>query len=206
MDLDDQIDCFVFDFGGTLSSAPYFLVVPEQCSNWRALFDQYVFGDGDLFDRWMTGQVSARDIAEMMAGHTQMAVSDVLLWMEKGLRDLPLNRAVDQLAIAAKKRGKKTILVTGNIDLFSTVVVPDLKLEDKFDVIVNSADYGELRKRVTWPIAFEKVGGSVGYNNSFLIEDSFSNVELFRKLGGVAYHYRSDEGLLVWLDDVGFVL
>lgn len=206
MSLDDHIECFVFDFGGTLSSAPYFLAVPEQCPNWRVLFDQYVFGNGDLFDRWMDGQMSAREIAEMMAEHTEMAVADVLMWMEKGLRDLPLNEAVDQLAVVAKKRGKKTVLVTGNIDLFSTVVVSDLNLEDKFDVIVNSADYGELRKDVTWPIAFEKVGGSIGYENSLLIEDSLFNVELFRKLGGVAHHYESDEGLLDWLGEADFEL
>ena len=202
----DHIDCFVFDFGGTYSSAPYFWVGPEVCADWRVLFERYVFEDRDIFDGWMDGRLGARDVAKMMAGYVQMDVGDVLMWMEKGLRDLSCNEAVVRLAKTVKKLGKKTVLVTANIDLFSSVIVPDLGLENCFDVIVNSADYGDLDKAVLWPIAFDRVGGDVGYAQSFLIEDAPHQVALFRQLGGMAHHYESDEGLLQWLGQVGFVI
>ena len=50
-----------------------------------------------------------------------------------------------------------------------------------------------------WPIAFAQLGPGYSYANSLLIEDSMSNVEQFRALGGVAYHYTSDRELMGWL-------
>ena len=62
-------------------------------------------------------------------------------------------------------------------------------LDEKFDVIINSSDYGEIDKRALWPIAFEALGDDIHYGNSLLIEDGSKEPELFRGCGGFAYEY-----------------
>jgi hypothetical protein len=72
-------------------------------------------------------------------------------------------------------------------------------LADVFDVIVNSADYGEVDKRKLWPVAFERLGLEIGYTNSLLIEDGEVEPAWFRAAGGMAYQYVGEDGLRGWL-------
>ncbi len=203
MDL-EEIKCFVFDFGGTLSSHPYFYVCPPNCPDWFELFQKHVFSeDSPTFDQWMEGKVSAEDVAAMMAPVTRLPCHEVLEYMKKGLRNLSQNDAVRSLAIAAREMGKRTALVTGNIDLFDSVVVPDLDLESLFDVIVNSSRSGELRKLHLWDEAFKILGGGITYETSLLIEDSSKNVNMFRDQGGFGHHYLDDQKLNSYLKKVG---
>ena len=96
----------------------------------------------------------------------------------------------------------KDRLVTGNMEVFTQIVVPSHHLDQMFNAIVNSSDYGEGRKEILWPIAFSQLGPGYTYANSLLIEDSIGNVERFRALGGVAHHYTNDQELLRWLSSM----
>ena len=206
MDL-DEIDCFVFDFGGTLSSHPYFYVCPPNYPDWIELFQKYVFsGEPTIFGQWMGGTISAENVAERMASLTRLPANQVLEYMKAGMRNLIQNDAVRRLAITSKKMGKRTALVTGNIDLFDTVVVPDLDLESLFEVIVNSYRSRELRKPYLWKEAFKILGGEVTYETSLLIEDSSENVDIFRANGGFAHHYQDDQTLITYLREIGISL
>ncbi len=124
--------------------------------------------------------------------------------MEEGCRHLDFNPAVWNFALAQKPAGRKTALVTGNMDVFTKVVVPAHGLDQLFDVILNTADFGEIRKEVLWPMAFERLGGGIGYANSLLIEDGESEPAKFRALGGLAYQYRNDGLFLDWLKTVNW--
>ena len=203
----ENIQCFVFDFGFTLSSQHYFTVCPPECPEWIEHFQHHIFsGESSVFDRWMEGVIDAEDVAGMMAPIVGMSDRDVLAYMKRGCLNLSTNSAVARLADASRRMGKHTILVTGNIDLFDSVIVPDLDLTSKFDVIINSSRSRSVLKQELWDEAFELLGEGVSYPNSFLIEDSRKNVELFRAAGGQAHHYRDDETLVAFLDDIGFPL
>jgi hypothetical protein len=82
------------------------------------------------------------------------------------------------------------------------VVVPAHKLDRIFDVIVNSADYHNIRKEALWPIAFEKLGGGIGYPDSLLIEDGETEPEKFRQLGGYAQQYTNDKAFNKWINSM----
>jgi hypothetical protein len=90
------------------------------------------------------------------------------------------------------------------MDVFTRVVVPSHRLDTIFDVILNSADYGELRKDRLWPIAFEMLGRGIGYHNSLLIEDGPQEPALFRANGGDAYQYEDDDRFRAWLKTAGW--
>ena len=197
------IRCVVFDYGFTLSSAYYFNVTPPECPRWHALIQAHIFGRPALVDEWMAGRHTLADMARRLAPHVGMEVPEIVRAMEAGCRRLAFNRAVLDFALAQRPAGRKTALVTGNMDVFNSVVVPAHGLDRVFDVILNTYDYGELDKRVLWPIAFKRLGPGIGYANSLLIEDSPNAVEQFRAAGGYAYRYRGDESFLDWLKRTG---
>lgn len=110
-------------------------------------------------------------------------------------------RDVAELAVSKKNQEHPTVLVTGNIDLFTEVVVPDLDLDEMFTVIVNSADHRETRKDLLWPIAFDGLREDIGYSDRLLIEYHQGNVDLFHSLGGQDYRYTDDAALSEWLTE-----
>ena len=193
-----HIQCVVFDFADTLCSGHYFTPLGE--AHEKAI-SKLIFGENSSqwADLWMVGKVTAKEIATYLAGHLPLSASAILAGLHEGCRSLRFNPAVWELALDQHHRGRKTALVTGNMEVFKEIVVPIHRLDQVFDTIVNSSDYGEGRKDVLWPMAFAQLGPGYTYANSLLIEDSMGNVERFRALGGVAHHDTSDRELLRWL-------
>jgi hypothetical protein len=48
------------------------------------------------------------------------------------------------------------------------------------------------------------MGNNIHYGNSLLIEDGLAEPAKFRKLGGYAYQYSTDELFLEWLHAIGW--
>jgi FMN phosphatase YigB (HAD superfamily) len=197
-----RIKCVVIDFGFTLSPDYYFNVTPPGCPQWHTVIQEVIFRDPAITIPWMKGELTSLDIAGILSRHFQLDIRTIAETMEKGCEHLALNPAVRDFAVAQKAAGRKTALVTDNMDVFTKVVVPSHGLERLFDVILNSADFHEIRKEFLWPIAFERLGGGIGYANSLLIEDGENEPTKFRALGGYACQYSNDAAFLEWLDAV----
>ena len=199
-----KIKCVVFDFGSTLSSDPYFKISPPECPNWHAVIQEFIFGDKVLVKQWMSGSLKIFDIASIIATKVGLPVPIIVDMMEKGCENLVFNEVVWKFALSQRDQGRKTALVTANMDVFTKVVVPSHALSQVFDVILNTSDYKELRKEILWPVAFEMLGEGIHYDNSLLIEDGPKEPALFRAQGGYAYQYHNDEQLAQWLRSAGF--
>ena len=185
-----SIECVVFDFGGTLSSDPYFKELEPDAFD---LVQQHLFDDKEFVGRWMTGELSSRNICDYIAGPVGLPADEILDSLRGGCSRLLFNDAVWDFAIEQRGAGRKTTLVTANMDVFTEVIVPTHGLADIFDAIVSSSDHGTGDKEVLWPVAYDALGGGYGYANSLLIEDSPQQVEIFRRLGGQACRYTGDE-------------
>jgi hypothetical protein len=195
----ERIKCVVFDFGFTLSPDYYFNITPPNCPQWHEVIQKKVFGDPSVIDPWLKGDLTSLDIAIFLSKYIPLDIQVILDTMEAGCRHLKFNPAVWDFAIAQKAAGRKTALVTANMDVFTKVVVPAHRLDALFDVILNTSDFHEIRKDFLWPIAFERLGGGIGYANSLLIEDGETEPAMFRAQGGTAYQYSNDEAFLSWL-------
>jgi FMN phosphatase YigB (HAD superfamily) len=189
----------VVDYGMTLSSALYFRRAPPGCSQWTEVVEQAIFGS-EWFDRWMAGEVSARDTAAHLATWLRLPPAEIEVQMRSGCRSLALNRGVVAFVREQRARGHNTALVTANIDLFTQVIVPDQGLAELFDVIVNSYEHRTTDKAQLWAAAFRQQGSEYGYATSFLLEDSALNVARFVALGGRAHRYTDDDELDDWLE------
>jgi phosphoserine phosphatase len=199
-----RIRCVVFDFGNTLSSDWYFKYRPPECPDLQELVQRHIFSDQDVVNRWMAGELVLTDIAARISSFTCMDVPSLVRAMEKGCETLVFNPAVMAFAAAQRGTGRKTALVTANMDVFTRVVVPAHHLDQIFDVILNTSDYRVLSKDVLWPLAFERLGPGIHYANSLLIEDGTKEPALFRKHGGEAYQYSTDYAFQGWLNSIGW--
>lgn len=193
-----QTHLIVVDYGFTLSSAFYFRRAPPSCPEWTQVVEETIFGS-ERFDRWMTGEVSIREIATLLSTRLHLSPATIETQMRAGCKGLSVNPRVVAFVREQRARGRRTALVTGNIDLFTEIIVPDQGLEDLFDVIVNSYDYRTTDKTLLWPVAFRRLGSEYGYHTSFLLEDSAGNVQTFIEMGGRAHRYTDDDELDVWL-------
>ncbi|MCD4825590.1 MAG: haloacid dehalogenase-like hydrolase [Phycisphaerae bacterium] len=206
----NEIKCVIFDFAFTLCSDFFFKVTPPECPDWFYQFQRKIFCRHSRYtDDWMAGKLTSGDIAEIMTQHIPLPAEKILEVMAEGCRNLEFNRNVFRFAQEQRQAGRKTALVTANMDVFTSVVVPCHGLDEVFDVILNTADYGEIRKDRLWLRAFEQLGDDIGYHNSLLIEDGTESPTKFRELGGMAYQYTTDNAFAEWLkngneaDDIG---
>ena len=194
----ELIKCVVFDFAGTLCSCPYFRPLGPAFLD---LVTEKIFGKSSdqWADPWMRGDLSSREVAAYLSGLSGLTEDAILNGLQKGCRSLRFNPAVYEFAKAQKRAGRKTVLATLNMDVFSQIVVPSHSLSSVFDVIVNTSDLGTLKKEVLWQEAFRRLGDEINFPNSLLIDDSPQMVSMFRDLGGVAYRYTNDSEFQNWL-------
>jgi len=193
----DALESVLFDFHGTLSSGHYFRTLGAET---KARISQLLFGihSDDWVDPWMAGELDSVGICHLLAEHLGLKVSVLQDALYDGCAHMAFNPSVLGMARECRARGLLIGLVTVNMDVFSEVVVPAHGLAELFHAIINSADFGSLDKELLWDAAFDALGATQGYAGSLVIEDSLANVERFRALGGMAYHYASDDALDAW--------
>ena len=149
----------------------------------------------------MLGDLALVDIARIVGQYVDLPLPTIVETMERGCTNMTFNQAVWSFAGAQRAQGRKTALVTANMDVFTKVVVPAHGLDRVFDVILNTADAHELRKDVLWDRAFALLGDNLGYADSLLVEDGPKEPALFRARGGYAYQYTDDRRFRRWLRD-----
>lgn len=196
--------CVIFDFANTLSGSHFFCTKPASCPEWYDLFQDKIFSSATKLTAWCRGELNARHVAEITQEQIGWSVDEILLEMEKGCQNLEFNNEVLLFARSLKANMIPVGLVTNNIDLFTTFVVPTYGLDRIFDVIVNSADQHTDDKRILWDRALKKLCGVVDYSNTLLIEDGEKWPAEFEKSGGTAYRYLNDAKFRTWLQEVGY--
>ena len=115
----------------------------------------------------------------------------------------------DLLNFAKKQSilGRKIAIATNNMDIFSSITMPYHKLNETFNVIVNSADYGLLKADQDGKI-FDIVMKKIGINDFksvLLIDDSLKVKLLFEAKGGNVFTYDNFKDFIEWAKKVEIV-
>ncbi|MBU1049223.1 hypothetical protein KKG90_04280 [Candidatus Bipolaricaulota bacterium] len=199
-----QIRSVFFDFAGTLAPGRYFEPLGQPSLD---AVGELVFGDNSVqwADPWMRGELASEDIVSYLSDHLPEARDVIQSALQRGCLDMSLNPAVYEFALQQRIAGRKTALVTMNMDVFSDIVVPAHGLGDLFDLVLNTADYRTLDKSTLWCKALDEFGSEYSFAKSLLVDDSPEMIALFRSLGGQAVQYVSDEAFQAWLGATGFL-
>ncbi len=183
----------LFDFDGVLCKGR--LYKKTLLPNYPEIYDwiqMNIFGNNkEIFHDWMRNRITSAEINELIAKNTGIECNFLNELYEESGHQIELEKEVRDLAESLKLSGKKIGIVTNNMDIFSKIIVPSHQLNTLFDVIVNSADYGLLKKDENgrlFDIALTVLGEKI--ENSLMIDDSESTIELYRQKGGQGFVYK----------------
>lgn len=191
----------IFDFDGVIGKGLFYQPTmqkgyPETYS-W---LQKNVFGDKELVDNWMRGAIDSCRINNLISQNCGMDYKLLTRLFEKSVSDMKLDRNTLRVAQELKKMNKKMAIVSNNMDVFSIITAKRKELAEVFDLIINSSDYGMVKKDnggELYRIALSRLDSS--QEEALLIDDSENAVEIFTKLGGYAHHFTSIDQLMMCL-------
>jgi FMN phosphatase YigB (HAD superfamily) len=150
----------------------------------------------------MNGIHTSEDINKKLAD--SLGVEYGFLW-DVFVKDCQNMKVEDGVLEQLKKlRNRfKIVLITDNMDCFDRFTVPSLKLDEYFDVIVNSFNE-RLSKNENDGQLFREVIERVGSNpiDSILMDNSEKSCSVFEKLGGTSFLVTREKPLAHWLEKV----
>lgn len=188
------------DFDGTLCHDRFWRsldpVLMEKVQQSLFLDDKSVVSD------WMNGAYTSEDINKKLAD--DLGIEYSFLWdvFVKDCQNMKVENAV--LGQLKKLRNSyKIVLVTDNMDCFDRFTLPALKLDEYFDVIVNSFNK-RVSKNENNGQLFRDVIERVGSNpaDSILIDNSEKSCSVFQNLGGTSFLVTKEKPLAYWLNKV----
>ena len=192
----------IFDFDGVLSFDCFYqsALSPEQSdiAHWIAknIFEK----DRELVRKWMRGQISSLQINEKIAEGTGADLNLLNQTLTKSVELMKLDEDLLMFIVEIRRQGIKVGLVTDNMDVFSDITVSNHRLDQKFDVVLNSADYGFLKKEQNGKlldIALEKLGEK-DISKSLFADNQQEIIELYKQKGGRGYVYKSFKKFEKW--------
>lgn len=188
-----DIKVVLFDFDGVLSRGRFYEkeLLPERADihNW---IQANIFGGKDSVKKWMRGQINSPDINRVISDSVGIDYETLRVLFEKSVREMVIEEDVLSLARLLKQKGKKVGIVTDNMDVFTQIVVLTHRLNEIFDVIINSADYGIVKKEENgklFDIALNTLGEKI--EDTLMIDDSASTIELYKQKGGHGFVYKN---------------
>ncbi len=187
----------LFDFDGVLCRDRFYVhtlfLQHKEIVDWIQI---NIFGNIQLVERWMRGEVTSEEINSIVAEANGIDCTFLHEIFLTSVQLMQLDESIKKLVQELKVGGKKIGLVTNNMDVFSDITVKNHALNELFDVIINSSDYGMLKKDNNgelFDIALEKL--CVDITDSLVVDDSPSVINLYRNKGGAAFLYQQSEEL-----------
>jgi len=193
----------LFDFDGVLCKEKFYnkTLLPDY-QDIYGWIQMNIFGDKELVWKWMRGKINSAGINRLVSENTGMEYEKLNELYNESVRGMKLESEVIDMARRLKQSGGKIGIVTDNMDIFSQITVFHHQLDKLFDVIINSADQGMLKKDENgklFDIALAALGENI--ENSLMIDDSSSTIELFRQKGGQGYCFRTTDELKLYLEN-----
>lgn len=190
------------DWHKTLCSCPFFHHLEKKDTVLYEKLDHRLFEEMPVEDfiEWMRGNISKDEIVKRLAGN-DLPCSEIAALLKQGCETMSLDRK-DYLKWIKKirKKGKKAVIATDNVDTFDDYTVPALRLNRYFDDILSSFQLKRLKKdaegkKLLFFDDFLKKNG-IKYEEAMLIDDDEKTIKLCRRCGMQGRVVRSPEDVL----------
>ncbi len=201
-----KAEAVLFDFDGVLCTDKFYTNLAGDYPDVHDFITTQLFGgDFTTVIDWMKGVYTYNEINLLISEATGIPFTTLTEYFIESVRAMKLNEPLLRFASSLRRNEVKTAIVTGNMDIFNIVTVPENKLYNYFQEIVNSCDYGLLKNEENgklFDITLEKLG-LASFENTWLIDDSPVNCALYESKGGKSYRYTGQPDFEAWLEDSG---
>jgi len=195
----------LFDFDGVLCKGRFYekTLFPD----YREVYDWIqtnIFRDKETVQKWMRNQIDSAGINKLIAENTDVGYEKLNELYKESIRRMELEKEIIDFVKSLKQLGKKVGIVTDNMDVFTQITIPTHRLDTLFDIIINSADYGMLKKDddgKLFDVALTALNENI--ESSLLIDDSETTIELYKRKGGCGFVYRDVAELKLFLQTQG---
>jgi predicted phosphatase len=201
--MNNLIKCIIFDYYKTLSN-DYYFNLPSKFKNKISEILYNNENNQNLLENWWKGNISSIDIVNYLSKQLPLKPEYLLNNLKFNARKMKLNKNIFNFSKKIKNKGYYSDIVSINSDIFTTDVVPGLKLYNYFDCIINSSDYKNIEKNELCKIAINKIDKSLVFKDCLLIDDKEENIKNFQSLGGFGYQYIDDIIFKEWLNNNQF--
>jgi len=192
-----------FDFDGVLCTDRFYTTLMPEYPHVVEWIGSHIFSGEKYCDRWMRGEFMWRDINKVIADATGISHELLNELFVNSVRLMKINQYLIKFAEKLQIKGIKTAIVTGNMDIFNEITVPEKHLDKTFPVIVNSYDYKLMKQDENgrlFDIALNKLG-LYSYDGVLLVDDTPAYCELFKNKGGQVYQYSNQIAFERWAKD-----
>jgi len=185
------------DFDGTICHDRFWRSLPKEEN---ALVQNELFiKSEELVADWMRGNYTSEEINVFVSNETNLSYNQIWNVFVDDCKNMYVDPEI--LEFVKKLREKfHLVLITGNMDCFDRFTVPTLRLEEYFDVVVNSYTEGCLKTDKNGETFTKYLKGSI--EDSLLIEDSLTSCTTFTDLGGTALQVTPTNKTLTYLRDI----
>jgi hypothetical protein len=177
----------LWDFGDTLADERWMRRCPAGCPDWGKAWTLTM---EDLADDWNVGAIGSSTVYEALADRTGMSTSEVEAHARECCERIVFYSNAWRMA---REHRLPQGLVTVNPDLFTDHVVPSHALAGVFDVIVVSFAERTADKSDLCETALDRLGRADERSSALLIDNRLDLVQAWKRNGGVAYWFQSDE-------------
>lgn len=198
-----EYQAILFDFDGVLCKGRFYekSLLPDHSEAYDWI-QTNIFGNKGLIQNWMRNHINSEQINELIAKNTGIGYEILNKLYEESIYKMELEGEVMDLARSLKLSGRKIGIVTNNMDVFSQITIEKHQLGELFDVIINSADYGLLKRDENgklFDVALESLGEKI--ENSLMIDDSEPIIEFYEQKGGQGFLYKNTAELKSFLQN-----
>lgn len=165
--------------------------------------DEYAHVEDMLFRQnrhyvadWMRGMYTSEDVNRFVSKKTGISYERLWEVFVAGCKSMVVSQGVLNQIDRLRDRFY-TVLITGNMDSFDRFTVPSLKLDQHFDIIVNSYTEKILKFEDNGATFQKYLMGDI--HDAILIEDSQKSCDAFNKLGGTVYQVSPQNSALSYL-------
>lgn len=183
------------DFDGTICFDTFWRTAPETL---KRKIEDLLFhgGNGETLENWMRGKLTSEEICKFVALSLEVDFKDVFSIFVADCKSMTVSadslRAIDRC-----RKNNNVYLITDNMDSFTIYTEPQLKLGQHFDRIYNSADLGILKGDEDESLFIKALKDTKSdIKKSILLDNSKSNCEIFKKIGGNSFCVRNENDVL----------
>lgn len=169
------------DFDGTICHDRFWRSLAEKEYE---LVQQTLFRGGHSVVRdWMRGLCTSEFVNDFVSKQTGIPYEQLWDVFVSDCESMRVEAKLLELLVELRP-DYHLVLITGNMDCFDRFTLPALKLDQYFDVIVNSSNEGQLKSDNDGETFKKYVKGDL--KEAILIEDSEKSCAVFTAIGGTA--------------------